>query len=375
MNFCKICVTPNTRPRVVFDKTGICNACINAEKKSKSINWDDRKKEFLELVKKIKSEKNNDNPYNCLVPWSGGKDSTYVALRLKFEFGLKPLLVTFSPLIPNYVGQFNRQILIKKGFDALYFSPNQKVAQILARRFFIERGNPKVAWDAGINSVPVNTALNYYIRNIFYAEHGESEYGGLVLDEESKKTRNSQEVIEHIIGDYPENWIDDELSLSDIKPYMYPSQETIDKNKIKSHYFSYYFKWSINENYNYVKKNLPDFMENKMGRTEGTFTNFDSLDDKIDDLYYYMQYIKFGFGRATRDASRFIANGELLRKEAVDLVKKYDGEFPSRNINEVLKYLNISEFDFEEIINKHRNEEIWTKDNNYWKLKYKVEHV
>jgi N-acetyl sugar amidotransferase len=375
MNFCKICVTPNTRPRVVFDKTGICNACINAEKKSKLINWENRENEFLDLVKKIKHEENNDNPYNCLVPWSGGKDSTYVALRLKFEFGLKPLLVTFSPLIPNFVGQFNRQILIKKGFDALYFSPNQKVGQTLAKRFFIERGNPKVAWDAGINSVPVNTALNYNISNIFYAEHGESEYGGLVLDKESEKTRNSQEVIEHIIGDYPENWISDELSLSDIKPYMYPSQETIDKNNIKSHYFSYYFKWSINENYNYVKKKLPDFMENEMGRTEGTFTNFDSLDDKIDDIYYYMQYVKFGFGRATRDASRFIANGELSREEAIDLVKKYDGEFPSRNLDEVLKYLNISKFEFEEIVNKHRNEEIWTKDNNYWKLKYKVNHV
>jgi tRNA(Ile)-lysidine synthase TilS/MesJ len=116
-------------------------------------------------------------------------------------------------------------------------------------------------------------------------------------------------------------------------------------------------------------------MENEMGRTEGTFTNFDSLDDKIDDIYYYMQYVKFGFGRATRDASRFIANGELSREEAIDLVKKYDGEFPSRNIDEVLKYLNISKFEFEEIVNKHRNEEIWTKDNNYWKLKYKVNHV
>ena len=88
-----------------------------------------------------------------------------------------------------------------------------------------------------------------------------------------------------------------------------------------------------------MKKNLPDFKENEIGRTEGTFTDFDSLDDKIDDLYYYMQYIKFGFGRASRDASRFIQNGEMSREDAVELVKKYDGEFPSRNIKEVLEYL------------------------------------
>ena len=110
-----------------------------------------------------------------------------------------------------------------------------------------------------------------------------------------------------------------------------------------------------------------------MGRTEGTFTNFDSLDDKIDDLYYYMQYIKFGFGRASRDASRFIQNGEMSREDALELIKKYDGEFPSRNIKEVLEYLEIDKFEFEEIVNKHRNEEIWKSSlNNKWELKNKI---
>ena len=122
-----------------------------------------------------------------------------------------------------------------------------------------------------------------------------------------------------------------------------------------------------------MQKKLPDFRENEMGRTEGTFTNFDSLDDKIDDLYYYMQYIKFGFGRASRDASRFIQNGEMSREDALELIKKYDGEFPSRNIKEVLEYLEIDKFEFEEIVNKHRNEEIWKSSlNNKWELKNKI---
>ena len=244
---------------------------------------------------------------------------------------------------------------------------------MLAKRFFIERGNPKVAWDAGINSIPVKTAINHNIKYIFYAEHGESEYGGLIFDEESTKKRKFQEVIEHGIGDYPENWIDDNISPYDIEPYIFPNEEILNKNNIHSHYFSYYFKWSVNDNYRYVQKKLPDFRENEMGRTEGTFTNFDSLDDKIDDLYYYMQYIKFGFGRASRDASRFIQNGEMSREDALELIKKYDGEFPSRNIKEVLEYLEIDKFEFEEIVNKHRNEEIWKSSlNNKWELKNKI---
>ena len=263
--------------------------------------------------------------------------------------------------------------MLKYGFDSIYFRPNQKVAKLLAKRFFIERGNPKVAWDAGINSIPVKVALNYKINDVFYAEHGESEYGGLVLDEESKKKEILKEVIENQIGDYPENWVNEQISEKDIMSYSYPSDEDLKKANITSHYFAYYFKWSINNNYKYVKKFLPDFKENEFGRTEGTFTNFDSLDDKIDDLYYYMQFIKFGFGRATRDASRFIMNGEMTRDEALKHVKNYDGEFPNKNFKEVIKYLDLTEFDFEEIVNKHRNKEIWQqKKNNNWELINKI---
>jgi hypothetical protein len=277
-------------------------------------------------------------------------------------------LVTFSPLIINETGVHNREVLLNKGFDSIFFRPNQNVARILSKRFFIERGNPKVAWDAGINSVPVQVAISYKIPYIFYAEHGESEYGGLVLNEKSKKLRDVKEVIEHQIGDYPENWESKDVLKSDLSPYIYPSESVLKKNKILAYYFSYFFKWSMFDNYNYVKKVLPNFKENLEGRTEGTFTNFDSLDDKIDDLYYYMQYIKFGFGRTTRDVSRFIQNGHLDRLEGLKFIKKYDGEYPKRHLETVLNYLSLKQYDFDEIVDKHRNLEIWRAKNNNWEL-------
>ena len=370
--FCKTCVTPSSRPRVFFNEKGICNACINAEKK-KLINWDERKKEFLNIVDRIKEfSKKEKNNYDCIIPWSGGKDSTSIALKLKNEFNLNPLLVTFSPLIINECGQQNREELLKLGFDNIFFRPNQKIAKLLAKRFFIERGNPKVAWDAGINSIPIKTAINFKIPFVFYAEHGESEYGGLVLSEESKKKRDFIEVIEHQIGDYPENWQDENISLSDLEPYIYPSEDQLLKNNITAYYFSYFFIWSMFENYQYVKKMMPNFHENPNGRTEGTFTNFDSLDDKIDSLYYYMQYIKFGFGRAVRDTSRFIQNFQMTRDEALDIVRKYDGEFPKNDLDEVIDYLDMNKFDFEENINKHRNTEVWSQNNNSWKLNFQI---
>jgi hypothetical protein len=149
---------PDSRPRIVFNHDGICNACINAENK-KNIDWSKRKSEFEDIIENIKEQrKNNKTGYDCIVPWSGGKDSTSIALKLKFEFNLNPLLVTFSPLIQNEIGRKNREELIRMGFDNYFFMPNQKIAKYLSKRFFIERGNPKVAWDAGINSVPVRLA-------------------------------------------------------------------------------------------------------------------------------------------------------------------------------------------------------------------------
>ena len=132
--FCAQCLTSNTRPRVVFDKNGVCNACINAKGKN-DIDWQDRKREFKSLIEPYKSK---NGSWDCIVPWSGGKDSSSIAWKLKYEYGMNPLLVTFSPILPNTVGNHNREAMIKKGFDNLLFRPNQKIHQMLSKKFFIE---------------------------------------------------------------------------------------------------------------------------------------------------------------------------------------------------------------------------------------------
>lgn len=366
ITYCKKCLMPNSRPRIVFDGEGVCNACRNAEEKQKNIDWDVRKKEFLDVIGPFRSR---DGSWDCVVPWSGGKDSSAIAYKLKFEFGMNPLLVTFSPQLPNEVGDHNREALIRQGFDHIFFRPDQKVHRKLSRRFFIERGSQKVAWDAGVNVIPVKTAVQFKIPLVFYAEHGESEYGGKVLKEESKKLRDFTEVVEHQIGDDPRNWADGEIAPKDLNPYIYPPLDEIKKAGVKALYFSYFFKWSSYENYLYIKDKY-DFRTCPQGRTEGTFTDFDSLDDKSDNLYYYMQYIKFGFGRAVRDASRMIQNRQLSREEGLKLARKYDHEFPSLYLRDMLEYMGISEKEFYETVDKHRNPEIWKKEKGEWQLRH-----
>lgn len=369
VQFCSHCIMPNTRPRVIFDEHGVCNACRNAEEKTR-IDWDDRRRQFTEYVDRYRGK---SGPYDCIVPWSGGKDSSYIAHRLKFEFGLNPLLVTFSPLLPNEVAVHNREAMLRLGFDHLMIRPNQKVARDLARRFFVERGNPKVAWDAGINTVPLQVAVNYKIPLVFYAEHGESEYGGRVLNEESKKVRDFTEFLEHQVGDDPNNWIDDSIESHDLAPYIYPDLNSVDKLQVKALYFSYFFRWSMLDNYRYIQKHVLDFRTDPKGRTDGTFTNFDSLDDKIDNIYYYLQYVKFGFGRATRDSCRMIQNGQMDRPTALEYARNFDDEFPATNFAENLGYLGLSEAEFTKIVDCHRNKELWTFEGNQWKLKFPPE--
>ncbi len=365
VNYCTSCLTPDTRPRVQFNEQGVCNACTNADEKL-NIDWVSKENEFKEIIKDYKTK---NSKYDCIVPWSGGKDSSYIAYKLKFEYGLNPLLVTFSPLIPNEVGNNNRNELLKLGFDSLFFTANIKVSRKLSKRFFIERGNPKVHWDAGINTIPMQVAVKYDIPLVFYAEHGEVEYGGRLLSEEHRKIRDLAEVFEHNIGDDPRNWVDEEISDKDLAPYVYPDLDLVHKKNIKAMYFTYFFPWDVKRNYDFIKQKI-NFQTALKGRTDGTFTNYDSLDDKIDDLYYYLQYIKFGFGRATRDSSRLIHRKLITRKDALELVQKYDSEFPSTHFEEVKSFLKISELEFYDIIDKHRNPEIWEPKQNGWTLKF-----
>ena len=351
---------PDTRPRVVFTG-GVCNACLWAEEK-KSIDWNARAVEFESLFQPT------GNGYDCIVPFSGGKDSAMIAWRLKYEHGLNPLLVTYGQLLWTDVGRRNLDRLCNAGFDILYWRVNQKVSRHLSRRFMVERGHPKQHYDAGVNTVPLIAAVRFNIPLVFYAEHGDTEYGGLVLDEESRRTRNLTEVLEHCIGDDPRNWATDGISEADLAPYLYPSADDIERVGVKAFYFTYFFPWDIYENalqsrdrlgFEQAWNGTTTWNYSLLGKSDGSFEGFDSIDDKIDDLDYYMMHVKFGFGRATRMASRMIQNGHMTREEGLELVRRYDGEFPESFMPDVLEYMRMTREELYAVVDLHRNRELW----------------
>lgn len=382
IRWCRTCLMPNTRPRMIIGEDGVCPACKWAEVK-KEVDWDARAAEFADLVGQYRGR----GAYDCVVPFSGGKDSAAIAYRLKFEHGLRPLLACYGQLLWTDVGRFNLHQVANAGFDIFYWRTDQKVSRQLARRFFIERGHPKQHYDAAVNAVPVRTAVQFGIPLIFYAEHGESEYGGHILSEEHRRTRDLAEVLEHQVGDDPRNWAVDGISERDLYPYIYPEVDDIARVGVKAFYFSHFFKWDIYENAKLAREKMGFHVarngsslicdiddkfseETGWGKSDGSFEGFDSIDDMIDDLDFYMMHIKFGFGRAARMASRLIQNGHTSREEALSFVQRYDGELPRSYAKQIREYLSMTGTEMRAIVDSHRNPEIWTKENGEWRLKH-----
>ena len=388
VKFCKRCVMSNQRPSssleykhdknykhdtLVFDEEGICNACRYTEMKDKFIDWDKREKELSEILDKYRR---NDGSYDVLVPGSGGKDSGYAAHILKNKYGMHPLTITWAPHIYTDIGWKNMQGWINTGgFDNFLFTSNGRVHRLLTRLAFINLLHPFQPFILGQKYLAPKIAMKYGINLVFYGEN-EAEYGNPIAENKSplrdKKYFTMTDLSELYIGGVSFQELIDKyrLTLNDLDVYLPPDAEEFEKIKVQVHYLGYYLKWTPQEAYYYAVENT-GFQANPE-RTEGTYTKFSSLDDRIDGFHYYTTYIKFGIGRATYDASKDIRNHHITREEGVALIGRFDGEFPHKYFREILEYMDITEDYFWELINNARSPHLWEKVNAEWVLKHRV---
>tara|TARA_Y100001970_G_scaffold292492_1_gene433998 strand:- start:1883 stop:3085 length:1203 start_codon:yes stop_codon:yes gene_type:complete len=379
--WCKNCVLSNQRPRVIFNKEGICSACVNLEYKSK-INWQDREKSLKKL---LDLHRNKNGDWDVIVPSSGGKDSGFVAHKLKHEYNMNPLLVTWSPLKYTDIGLQNFRNLNDNGFLNIKCTPNGEIHRKLARLSFEEFGDAFHVFVLGQMYFPIHMALKFNIKLIFYGENGELEYAGdpnsvdkpykdLIEDESwingYLKGTTLQELLKYALEkkDYiSQSLIDD----ADLKFYNPPNHNEMKQKDIsKIHYFAYYHKWNPQENYYYCVENT-GFKPNPE-RTEGTYSKYASIDDKMDGFHYYMRYIKFGLGRCMEDAAHEIRDGHITREEGMALMSKYEGEFPKKYFDEFLDYLQITEDHFWKVVDAWRSKHLWHQKNGKWILKNPV---
>ena len=368
VKFCKNCVMSNQRPRISFDKNGVCSACNFSEYKKSKIDWSSREKELKNLCDLYRK---NDGSYDVVVPCSGGKDGSFVAHLLKYKYGMNPLTATWSPYIYTEIGRKNLDNFIKMGsFDNILGSVNGDIHRKLSRLSFVHLGDNFQAFIYGQTNFPLKIAVQNNIQLIMYGENGEVEYGG-DMKNAHKPTREIEDHDKHYFsGKPPEFWENHGVSINDLFPYMPPPHSKVIANSTKIHFMSYYVNWDPQENFYYCVENTG--FETNPDRTEGTFSKYASLDDQTDGFHYYLSYIKFGIGRTTNDAAHEVRDGKIDREEAIALVKKYDGEFPKKYFMETLNYLDITEDEFWKVIDSWRSPHIWKKNNNDWELKKAV---
>ncbi len=403
VEFCRKCVISNQRPNsaveyqhtrkstkktIHFDTDGVCDACRVAEEKNQ-IDWQEREQSLRALCNKHRSK---DGSYDCLLPGSGGKDSFYAAHVLKYKYGMHPFTVTWAPHIYTEWGWRNFQRWIHAGFDNQLMTPNGQVHRLLTRLAVEKLFHPFQPFMIGQKAFAPKMAAILNIPLVFYGEN-EAEYGNPKKDTESAQrdydyfTADDRSKI-HLGGTSVAELEEDfGLARHDLEPYMPVDPQQLCDKQIEVHYLGYYLKWHPQSCYYYAQEH--GGFEASPERTPGTYSKYNSIDDKIDDFHYYTTGIKFGIGRATYDAAQEIRSGDIEREEGVALVKRFDLEFPERFAHEIFDYLSIPEQQFpvasrmfeqptmdrryfDRLTDTFRSPHLWRFENGRWELRHTV---
>lgn len=404
IKYCKKCVISNQRPNsaveynhtkeskkatIHFDENGICDACNFTERKRHEIDWNDRDKQLRELCDK---HRKNDGSYDCIVPGSGGKDSFYASHILKTQYGMHPLTVTWAPHVYTDWGWKNFQSWIHAGYDNYLMTPNGRVHRLLTRLSTELLLHPFQAFMFGQKSLAPKMALLFNIPLVFYGEN-EAEYGNPIRDTESAKrdwsyfTAEDQDEI--FLGGVSVADLKSDFGVdqNDLQPYLPADPNQISEKKIEVHYLGHYLKWHPQSCYYYAVEH--GGFQASPERTPGTYSKYNSIDDRIDDLHYFTTGVKFGLGRASYDAAQEIRSGDINREEGIALVRKFDNEYPERFIEEMFLYLSLSEREFPRasamfenpimdreyfklLTDKFRSPHLWFNESGTWKLRHPV---
>ena len=403
VRFCKRCVISNQRPNsavefqhtrttkkatIAFDDEGVCDACRVAERKA-SIDWAERDRELRALCDRYRR---TDGHYDCLVPGSGGKDSFYAAHKLKYEYGMNPLTVTWAPHVYTEWGWRNHQAWIQAGFDNYLFTPNGRVHRLLTRLAVENLLHPFQPFILGQKNYAPKMATLFNIPLVFYGEN-EAEYGNPIGDASSARRSyhyySMTDPSQVFLGGTSLADLKDKYGLKpvDWEPYLPVNPDLLEKTKVDVHYLGYYLKWHPQGAYYYSVEH--GGFQPSPERTPGTYSKYNSIDDRIDDYHYWTTRVKFGIGRATYDAAQEVRSGEITRDEAVALVKRFDNEFPERFADEIFQYLSIPEKEypaaskqfehpimtrdtFFTLADRFRSPHLWSKESGEWKLRHVV---
>ncbi|MEZ9340221.1 N-acetyl sugar amidotransferase [Vibrio splendidus] len=361
IKYCTSCMYPETKPDLWFNEEGKCSACINFEERTE-IDWEERKSEFEAITNKYKSIDGSN--YDCIIPVSGGKDSTYQVIRV-LQAGLNPLCVTAETDSLSEIGRRNLENLKRLGVDHVNVTTNPKIRRKLSRLALREVGDIQWAEHVTIFTIPIQVAVEKNIPLIIWGENSQHEYGGpAAAAENNVLDRRWLEEFGGMLGMRITDLIgQDEITRRDLIPYFYPSDSELKRVGVTGIFLGYYFPW---DGYNNTLLAQTHGFESYPMPTEGSFVNYENLDNYYHRVHDYFKYIKYGFGRATDQANNHIRRGRLERSDIVNFLKENDGNYPDvylgRSLDSVLEEIDMSKEEFDEICDRFTNKKLFKTD-------------
>jgi N-acetyl sugar amidotransferase len=370
MKFCTHCVMPETKPDLSFNEQGVCSAC-QAYMNRKEVDWDKRYQELIEIVSRYKSK--NGSNWDCVVPVSGGKDSTYQVLRM-LQLGMNPLCVTSTTCDLSEIGRRNIENIKGFGVDYIEFSPNKKIRAKLNRIGLTDVGDISWPEHVGIFTIPVRAAVQYNIPLIVWGENSQNEYGGpAAASQNNVLTRRWLEEFGGLLGMRVTDLIgQDGIEAKHLIAYQYPTDEELQRVGVTGLFLGYYLPW---DGYSNALLAQAHGFETLTTTVEGSIVNYENLDNHQTGIHDYFKFLKFGFGRATDIACTHLRRGRITRSDALELVRKHDGAYPwtclGKPLHEILAKMDMTVEEFDAVCDRFTNRKIFATDANGKLLKDK----
>lgn len=372
MKQCSRCVIPETHETIAFDADGVCNVCRQHEYKQQKIDWGAKKLELDRLIEQYRGK----HLYDCIVPFSGGKDSTFTLYHLMSEYRLKPLVVSFDHGFYRPNAQRNRERTIKKlGADFLSFRPNWHAVQKLMLESLRRKGDFCWHCHTGIFAYPMQMAVRYKVPLIIWGEPS-AEYTSYYSYEEPEEVDERRFNRFGNLGITAEDMAGmiDGISLADLEPFRYPPLKELRAIQCRSICLGSYIPWDVKAQVAVIKREL----EWHGDAVEGVPAEYDyeKVECAMQGVRDYLRFLKRGYGRTAHLTSIDVRNGRLSRPEAEKLTDQADGRRPA-SLDVFLQYVGISEEEFLEtalthVVSPHapdpakipRGDELW--DQKLW---------
>jgi N-acetyl sugar amidotransferase len=361
LTYCKKCVMPDTKPDLHLDQEGVCNACRSYEKRNQ-VDWNARREELLVVLDKYRNRDGSN--WDCIVPVSGGKDSTYQVVRM-LQLGLNPLCVTSTTCDLADIGRKNIENLKHLGVDYVEMSPNPRIRAKLNRIGLTQVGD--IAWPehVGIFTIPVRAAVQFNVPLIVWGENSQNEYGGpAAASDNNVLNRRWLEEFGGMLGMRVADLVGMEgIQQKNLIPYSYPSDEELARVGVTGLFLGHYLPWDGLSNA-LIAQAHGFHTYDKVA--EGSMVNYENLDNHQHGVHDYFKYLKFGFSRATDHACLHIRRGRLTRQDGIDIVKNLDGKFPwsylGKSLEDILRPLDMTVEEFIRVCDKFTNKKIFKRD-------------